>query len=255
MAGTWILSDAHTHLGTRAEMEERKENGILSLLCASRPEEAEILFTYEENHIIPTCGVHPWYAGTDSLGDMIKWMERCPVVGEIGMDSVWCRIPLKVQEEVFRQQLRLACQWNKPVILHTKGQEKEIAAIIREYPNRYLIHWYSCEYGLEEYLAMDCYFSIGPDVKWNPAVRRVAEKVPLNRLLIETDGLESVRWACEEWGKPEMDQERKDFGKGVASALEGILEAVAQSRGMTPEDGGRVFRDNLTVGFLQQFIE
>lgn len=40
------------------------------------------------------------------------------------MDSVWCDVDLKIQKEVFEKQLQLAQALNKPVILHTKGQEK-----------------------------------------------------------------------------------------------------------------------------------
>lgn len=40
------------------------------------------------------------------------------------MDSVWCDVDLKIQKEVFEKQLQFAQALNKPVILHTKGQEK-----------------------------------------------------------------------------------------------------------------------------------
>ena len=54
------------------------------------------------------------------------------MVGEIGMDSVWCQVPLPIQERVFREQLAMACSLKKPVVLHTKGQEKAIASILKE---------------------------------------------------------------------------------------------------------------------------
>ncbi len=262
MIETRTLSDAHTHIGTDKEWKERKEAGILSLLCASTPEEAEKLFAIKGDYLIPTCGVHPWYAGIYPLEDMLKYIRRCPVLGEIGMDNVWCNVPLKVQEDVFRQQLTLARQWKKPVILHTKGQEKEIADIIRNYPNRYLVHWYSSEYNLEEYLEMDCYFSIGPDVNWNPAVRQVAEKVPFNKLLIETDGLLAVRWAQEERFKLDTDkkiseQSRKkyqNFDNTVVAALEEILENLALIWGISPEEAGKICKHNLTAGFLDDMV-
>ncbi len=263
MEEPWILTDAHGHIGTKEERSERQKAGIISLLCAVSPEEAkELIIQSKDQHfqkgkgllqnryLIPTCGIHPWYADQYQLQDMEEWMELCPVIGEIGMDNVWCNVDLKIQEERFRQQLKLACRQNKPVILHTKGQEKQIARIIRKYPNRYLVHWYSCDSHLEDYLAQNCYFSIGPDVWWNRAVRQVAEKVPAKRLLIETDGLSAVTWAYEEGMKicsknPMKQSKAFEKGEGVVSALNSILEIVAVIQHITLQEAGRQIRENL----------
>ncbi len=245
----WVLSDAHTHVGTEAERRERQEKGIVSLVCASAPEEARILFSHDFKYLIPTCGVHPWYAHKWTLEQMKGWMEKCPVIGEVGMDSVWCSVPLSLQEDVFCQQLYMACGWNKPVILHTKGQEKQIARMIKEYPNRYLVHWYSCEEYLEDYVSLGCYFSIGPDVMWNRAVRKVAEKVPRDRLLTETDGMEAVKWAYEE-GKRVWDRQENS----VSAALRETVRETSKILGMDPGDGSRMFKENLVSGFLKGIL-
>lgn len=105
----------------------------------------------------------------------MPYLEKCQVIGEIGMDSLWCNVPLK--------------------------RQKEILELIRKYPNTYLVHWYSADHDLDGYLDLDCYFSVGPDVIWNPAVQQVAKRVPENRILLETDGMEAVKWAWEEGQK------------------------------------------------------
>ena len=271
-------------MGTKEERGERQKAGIISLLCAVSPEEAKELiirsqgehFQIQESrqrpgYLIPTCGIHPWYADRYQLRDMEQWMGLCPVIGEIGMDNVWCDVDLKIQEERFRQQLKLARGQNKPAILHTKGQEKQIAEIIRTYPNRYLVHWYSCQEHLEDYLDFDCYFSIGPDVWWNEAVAQVVKKVPRHRLLVETDGLDSVRWAFEEGrrvlgkrGKdsltaadpdghlPPWDESAEEFWKnaGVLEALTVTVEWAAKILGMAAGEAGAMFKENLVNGFL-----
>ncbi len=262
MEEPWILTDAHGHIGTKEERSERQKAGIISLLCAVSPEEAEELISkskaehfqkgdirLQKGYLLPTCGIHPWYADRYRLQDMEKWMELCPVIGEIGMDTVWCSVDLKIQEERFCQQLELACRQSKPVILHTKGQEKQIADIIREYPNRYLVHWYSCDSYLADYLEQDCYFSIGPDVWWNCTVRQVAKKVPMERLLIETDGLSAIKWAYEEGMKAckgNTVKWPKSYGKGggVVTALKGTLEIVAEIQNITPQEAGRQIQNN-----------
>ena len=131
----------------------------------------------------------------------MPYLEKCQVIGEIGMDSLWCNVPLKRQKEVLEKQLQIAAEWKKPVVLHTKDQEREILELIKKYPNTYLVHLYSADHDLDGYLDLDCYFSVGPDVIWNPAVQQVAKRVPENRILLETDGMEAVKWAWEEGQK------------------------------------------------------
>lgn len=241
------LSDAHTHIGSEQELSMRCDSKILSLVCASEPSEAEMLLSRPHSCIIPTAGIHPWHAGDLSLDEMVKWLSAFPVIGEIGMDSVWCNTPLPIQRKIFCSQLELAAQQKKPVILHTKGQEKEIASIIREYPGRYLVHWYSCSDYLEKYLDLDCYFSIGPDVWWNPAVRAVAKKAPLNRILIETDGMSAVKWAYEE--APDMPDSVR-IPETPADSLYETLLTIAKIRHLSPKDAGLLFYRNLNDGFL-----
>ena len=152
MPSHYPLIDAHTHLGSDSERSERQKKQILSLVCASTPPEAEALLKTAKPYLLPTAGLHPWQAASYFVNDMLPYLTACPVIGEIGMDSVWCDVPLDRQEEVFRAQLAIACQMKKPVILHTKGEEDRIASILPEYPNTYLIHWYSCEEYLDQYL-------------------------------------------------------------------------------------------------------
>ena len=273
------LSDAHAHITSKEDLKDRRHYSIPTLFSAGTPKEAEEVFQLvkkgsptvrhpapksfpEENSaepyeiFLPTCGLHPWHAAAYSLEEMLPYLTAAPIIGEIGMDSVWCDIPLALQEEVFRAQLRLACEQNKPVILHTKGQERQIASILKEYPNHYLVHWYSSEEAPDDYLALDCYFSIGPDVWWNPAVQQTAVRIPQNRLLIETDGLEAVRWAILlQQKKKELLSQNSFFPYDssvfseqpdtAASSLFLTLRAVASLRKLSPEETSRFVLENL----------
>lgn len=235
------LTDAHAHIGSMAELEERLCRQIPSMISAGCSQEAgrleEILEGQEKDRgtvpgfLIPTYGLHPWHASLDALKRMEPFLERSAFIGEIGMDSVWCEIPLGIQQEVFEYQLAFAARKGKPVILHTKGQEKTIADIIRNYPNRYLLHWYSSEFWQETYLEMDCYCSIGPDVWWNPAVRKLVQQVPAERILIETDGMGAVRWAYEEADVKQAGSGKRQVPPTLEAALEDTLETVAGIRG------------------------
>ena len=173
------LTDAHAHIKNEKQAMERITLGIPTMACAGTPGEMQELEKFgrlqgAEKILIPACGLHPWYSDKWEPEEMFSLMEKVPVIGEIGMDSVWCDVPLDRQRKALEKQLQFACEIKKPVVLHTKGQEKEIARIISHYPNTYLVHWFSGDTGLEDYLKLDCYFSIGPDVLWNTAVQKVA---------------------------------------------------------------------------------
>lgn len=112
-------------------------------------------------------------------------------------------------------------QLKKPVVLHTKGMEKEILETIKQFPNRYLVHWYSCENYLEEYMKLGCWFTIGPSIRQDKIVEMIARKVPINRLLIESDGLEGISWG----------QNREIKAADYKNAMEEQLRILAEIRG------------------------
>lgn len=243
------LCDSHAHIGSSKELEERRIKGVRSLLCAGNPREAVKLSGLAsrpeyKNIIIPTYGLHPWYAGRYSLSEMLSYFSECPVIGEIGMDSVWCNVPLAVQEKVFTEQLAVAARLGKPVILHTKGQEQRIASLIAGYPNTYLVHWYSDPVFPKSFLELDCYFSIGPDVWWNPAVRNLAAALPADRILIETDGMGAVKWAYEEAPENLRTHPAKAASLSVPASLSFTLQQIAEIRQALPEAVGEQLRQN-----------
>ena len=160
---------------------------------------------------------------------MEPWLAKCRVIGEIGLDSVWCDVPAADQRPVFIRQLDIAREMDKRVLLHTKGCEEEIARLVAERDVPCVVHWYSCMEHLERYLDLDSYFTVGPGVFNDPAVREVARRAPKGRVLVETDGLSAVSWA---------------FGREVAAkelrpTLETMLQEVASIRGEAVEDTRR----------------
>ena len=228
------VTDAHAHVKTKAEALERIKDGIPTMVCGTDPEDArwvmELCHMPEaEGILFPVFGLHPWHADQWKVEDMMPYLEQCRVIGEIGMDSLWCEVPLERQRQVLERQLQLAAEWKKPVVLHTKDQEREILELIRKYPNTYLVHWYSADHDLDGYLDLNCYFSIGPDVVWNPAVQQVAKRVPENRILLETDGVDAVKWAWEEGEKrKQQDQKIPQNQRNASIKVKDSLYATAR---------------------------
>jgi len=196
-----IVYDAHAHLHSREETELRQLLGIRTMISAGTPEQAQEAFEVAAHFPVHTvtAGLHPWYTAQFSPEDMRIYMEKTPLIGEIGMDCVWCDVPLSVQESAFIRQLDMAREMKKPVVLHTKGCEAQIARIISGYDMQFVVHWFSGSgEDLQPYLDMNCMFTIGPGIANDSCVQLVAARVPDDRLLFETDGMEAVSWAIGE---------------------------------------------------------
>jgi TatD DNase family protein len=156
---------------------------------------------------------------------MEPYLNKCSVIGEIGMDSCWAKVPLDIQARAFVAQLDIAQKRNVPVILHTKGQEREIASVISNYSIPFLVHWYSSDQHLDLFLKKDCYFTVGPAIDVESAVREVARRVPLDRLLIETDGIAGIEWLRRK--SLPLDE--------IPKSLRSTLATVAKIRNLDPD--------------------
>ena len=215
------LVDAHAHLGGAQELAARRE--IFTILCGVDPIDAASVLQLRGEHVEVSCALHPWHVEKHRVEDMTPYLNAAPVIGEIGLDCVWTEADMDCQRRAFTRQLDIAAEMGKPVVLHTKGMEAEIARTLARYDLVKLVHWYSCEEHLERYLDQDCYFTVGPDVAVNPAVQAVARRAPLNRLLTETDGLDAVAWALNRPVSPEE----------LPEVLRGELQAIASLKGVS----------------------
>jgi len=215
--------DAHAHAGDAHERDIRQLRGVCTMLsCGNVQQAAQGLAICRAYPVFTmTAGIHPWYADSVSFTDMEPYMRNCTLIGEIGLDSVWCTTPMAAQRKAFSAQLDWACAHGKGVVLHTKGCENDIARMIAGFPHPVVVHWYSGDEGaLERFLSADCYFTIGPDVQLNTSVQAVARRVSDDRILFETDGMEAVRWAL---GEMPTDS--------LCAALEQSVRTAAALRG------------------------
>ena len=214
------MIDAHLHV--TAELLPYLKS-VRCIPNADSPAEYASLKSW--NFPVISAGIHPWKADVTAWEAMLPILREVPIIGEIGLDSEWCSVDMDVERQTFRRQLELAAALRKPVILHTKGMEAEILDTIRKYPNRYLVHWYDCDKHLTDYIALGCFFTVGPDVTDSPNVQQLTRTVPIDRLLIESDGLEGIAWA-----------QRKALSPSVyPAAMDELLRTVARFRGLSPD--------------------
>ena len=147
-------------------------------------------------------GVHPHQAhqfgadaarAVDVVREQLAATPLARAVGEIGLDYHYDFSPRDVQQEVFRLQVRLAREQDRPVVIHTRDADADTIAILREEGEgqvRGVLHCFTGTDALAESgLALGFYVSFAGIVTFPKAgaLRETARRVPLERLLTETD--------------------------------------------------------------------
>ena len=147
-------------------------------------------------------GIHPHGAGkfasnpAEAAKTTDAVIESQPLtrgLGEIGLDYHYDFAPRAVQQEVFRQQIRLAKQRRLPIVIHTREAEEDTFRILLEEGAQEVGGVFHCFTGdramAQRVLDLGFHLSLAGIVTFPRAseLKEVAKMVPLERLLIETD--------------------------------------------------------------------
>lgn len=207
-----LMIDSHAHVAFRhfdADREEAlsraREAGVRWVEVGTNLEQSQA--AVELAHELPndvigaTVGVHPSEAGDDidwAVLERLLGDERVVAVGEVGLD--YYRGGTREQQlPPLGQFVRLAAARGLPVIFHVRSGEwadahDDLLAWLRSLPSagrpRGVIHTFSGTWKqAQEYLALGMYISVSGVVTFKnaPDMHEVARKIPLDRLLIETD--------------------------------------------------------------------
>ena len=157
-------------------------------------------YPWEFDASIPnySIGIHPWYIDENRLEsdlEIIKeklQLSECLALGECGLDKR-IEIPLELQFSVFKKQLEIVKQTNKPIVLHCVAAYDEVIAIKREMKieNPMIIHGFSKnEQVAKSLLNNGFYLSFGKYLLRNPDLEKVFTFAPENQVLLETDTIE-----------------------------------------------------------------
>lgn len=135
-----------------------------------------------------SCGVHPWHSHNAdlelSLLSKLVADKRIVAIGETGLDKLQ-GAPLDVQMTVFRKQIELAMQLNKPLIIHCVKAWDELIALYKEYTPTVdcIIHGYRGKpQQAKQLLDLGFKFSIGAQFNKDTLMN-----IPLTSLFCETD--------------------------------------------------------------------
>lgn len=186
-------------------------------------------------------GIHPENCAGAGETDLAVVRELCArpkvaAVGEIGLDYHWeDNPPREEQQRIFRAQLQLALELDKPVIVHDRDAHGDCFSIVSEYPAlRGVFHCFSgSPETAAELLKRGWYLGFDGPVTYKNAkkVLEVLAVTPLDRILIETDS-------------PYLPPVPHRGERNDSRFLPLIAAAVAAAKGVSVEEFARITTEN-----------
>lgn len=194
--------DAHCHLDfdrfdeDREEVLERCEEKLEFVVVAGcNPERNKKVkqLCDSKDFLVPNYGLHPTF--TDSFEELEEVKRQIhewnpAAIGEIGLDHhhVTDKDMRETQEEVFREMLELAEELGKPVVVHSRDAEKRCIEIVEEYDVEAMFHCFNGSLELAERIIDNGdYVGLTTQILYSSRVQELAENLPLDSLLLETD--------------------------------------------------------------------
>lgn len=246
-----MLFDTHAHVNEEAFdedrdllLEELPHKGIELLMdpgwsLESSRTASELSKKY--NYIYAAVGSHPDSAdevNEDVLEQyrlMISTNPKIRAIGEIGLDYHYEDVPREIQKKAFRLQMELARELGLPVIVHEREAHEDGMNIVREFPDvKGVFHCYSGSAEMARQLVELGWFIGFTGVLTFKNARKlieVAEMIPLDRMVLETD--------CPYMAPVPFRGQRCD-----PSMLTKMAEKMAEIKGLSVEDIHRLTLEN-----------
>lgn len=246
-----MLFDTHAHMDDAAFDVDRRE-----LLEALPGQGLELVLNpgcslASSRNICRLVEQYPWLYGAvgshpdvaDEVNDTVieeyrmlcKLNPKIKAIGEIGLDYHYEDIPREIQKSAFRAQMALAAELNLPVIVHERDAHADGMAIVEEFPTvRGVFHCYSGSLEMAKWLIDRGWYIGFTGVLTFKNARKaieVAENIPLERIVLETD--------C-----PYMAPEPFRGKRNHPGYLYRMAERLAEVRGLSVEEIHRITTEN-----------
>ena len=242
--------DSHAHLDDRRFDDDREElfadlprHGVGMLMnigCDLKSSLQSIDLAHKYPFVYAAVGSHPDDAEAvdDRLLAIYRKLcadPRVKAIGEIGLDYHYEDPPRELQLPAFRRQLELARELDLPVIVHEREAHADGMELIRQFPE--LTGVFHCYSGAleqaKELVKLGWYIGFTGVVTFKNARKalEVAQWLPLDRILIETD--------CP-YMAPEPHRGRRNDSRYVPL----VAAKLAELRGITPEEMGEITARN-----------
>jgi len=261
------LVDTHAHLDFSQFEEDldpvldrARDQGVAFVVTVGFDLESSrkaVALAHEHQNLKACVGVHPHGAGKAdaSLVQSLRELsedDQVVALGEMGLDYYRDRSPRSAQRRVFREQLELAAEVGKPVVIHDREAHGDMMKMIREWsqnvsrsngnlrPPLGVVHCYSGDSAMaDELFGLGFLISVAGPVTYENArpLQELVGRLPLEKLLVETD--------CPFLSPHPFRGQRNEPARVrlVASKIAEIkdvpLEEVAR---VTTDNAGQVFR-------------
>ncbi len=196
------LVDSHCHIDFNTFNGDRKEvilralrEGVISIINSGydyKSNERTLRVSESFEEVYATLGLSPNRIHIDDyriVVDQIRDnMDRIVGIGEVGLDLLKAKASLEEQKEIFKRFLSLAEELNKPIVIHARKAESLAFDMVKNYDVVAVFHCYSgSEAVMKNIEDAGHYISLSTLVCFSEKHKKLAEKVDLDYLLLETD--------------------------------------------------------------------
>lgn len=207
-----MIIDTHIHLDDfrydddlDAVLKRAKEGGVEKFIIPGADpltRERAVTIAEQYENVYFSVGVHPYDANAFYKFDFEKYLnhKKCIAIGECGLD--YFRLEgsdeakaneKKKQKQVFIAQIELAKKYKKPLIVHIRNASHDSKQILLDHDAKEVggvLHCFNADDELLSLADEGFYFGIGGVLTFKNAKKlvNILEKIPLSKLLIETDG-------------------------------------------------------------------
>lgn len=199
-----MMIDTHCHLDEYTEeelkvvLDHMKDHIMVVAGVNDHTNQAVMDLCNRYDNIYGVLGIHPEEVDSiteDSLHYIISNLNHPKVIGigEVGLDYYYTKENIELQKQIFKQQLDIAVQYHKPVVIHSRDALQDTYDIIKQYQNMgipFILHAYSGSVEMaREFRKLGVYFGIGGVVTFKNAgkIKEVVKELPLDCFLLETD--------------------------------------------------------------------
>ena len=201
------IIDTHAHLAHLDNLDEAlhnaRESGVTGIVAvgvdlAANKKNLEIQRNTTSPRIYVALGIHPGNINPSEIEECFQFIrehiQEATAIGETGLDY-WYKWVKKdeakkeEQREIFRRQLSLACEFDLPVVIHSRGAWRDCLRMTKTAGvKKAVFHWYSGPLDvLEGIIDAGYYVGTTPSLATSLQSREAIAHAPLERILIETD--------------------------------------------------------------------
>lgn len=242
------LVDTHCHIYGESYKEDLEEvlnrtgeklEFIVNIGYDLQSSQTAVELANKYEFIYSTVGVHPTDISGYSHEVEEKLLDLCKnpkvvAIGEIGLDYYWMKDPKEVQAMYFRKQMDIAQKLHKPVVIHTRDAMEDTIDILQEYKDVCgIMHCYPGSYETAKLIMDRYYFGVAGVVtfKNNVKTKEFVEKMPLDKLIIETDS-------------PYLTPMPHRGKRNEPNYVEFVAQEIAKIKGISLEEVIRVTTEN-----------